>query len=307
MAMIKISIAPIQYCWDKKKVVAFYEELQGTQADIVYLGETVCSKRRELNLEDWLQIAEDLAKAGKEVILSSLSLIEAGSELASLQKIAENNIYRVEANDVAAVQLLAGHGQFVLGPHINIYNSETLAFLHELGANRWVSPIELGKDTITQLHTNRPPGLETEIFAYGRLPLAFSARCFTARAHNKSKDECESICGNYPDGLPLYTQDEESFLVLNGIQVQSATVHNLVAHLGELSALEIDVIRIDPQAEGLNEIIASVRSVLDGQLHSESALKKLEQYQSFGSCDGYWRGEAGMTPVIPGKGISVEF
>jgi collagenase-like PrtC family protease len=304
--MMKISIAPIQYFWDKKKVVAFYEQLQDTQVDIVYLGETVCSKRRELNLDDWLQIAERLATAGKEVILSTLSLLEAGSELATLQKIAENNIYLVEANDVAAVQLLAGHGKFVLGPHINVYNSETLAFLHGLGANRWVSPIELGKDTITQLHTNRPPGMETEIFAYGRLPLAFSARCFTARAHNKSKDECEFICGDYPDGLPLYTQDEESFLVLNGIQVQSATVHNLVAHLDELAALGIDVIRIDPQVEGLNEIITSVRSVLDGQLQSESAMKQLEQYQPFGSCDGYWRGEAGMSPVTSGKGISVE-
>jgi hypothetical protein len=47
----------------------------------------------------------------------------------------------------------------------------------------------------------RPAGMETEVFAYGRLPLAFSARCFTARHFNLQKDDCQFKCIEFPDGL----------------------------------------------------------------------------------------------------------
>jgi collagenase-like PrtC family protease len=39
--------------------------------DIVYLGETICSKRNQVRFEDWLAIAERLEAAGKEVVLST--------------------------------------------------------------------------------------------------------------------------------------------------------------------------------------------------------------------------------------------
>ena len=65
---MKISIAPIPYFWEKDRVLAFYEQLQDAPVDIVYLGETVCSKRRELGLTDWLAIAEQLTVAGKQHI-----------------------------------------------------------------------------------------------------------------------------------------------------------------------------------------------------------------------------------------------
>ena len=75
----------------------------------------------------------------------------------------------------------------------------------------------------------RPAGLETEVFAYGRLPLAFSARCFTARHRNLPKDDCRFSCIDHPDGLLMETREKQPFLVLNGIQTQSALVYNLAA------------------------------------------------------------------------------
>jgi hypothetical protein len=62
------------------------------------------------------------------------------------------------------------------------------------------------------------------VFAYGRMPLAFSARCFTARHRNLPKDDCQFSCMDHPDGLMLKTRESEDFLVLNGIQTQSARV-----------------------------------------------------------------------------------
>lgn len=294
---MKISIAPIQYFWEKQKVFDFYDALKDSPADIVYLGETVCAKRREIALDDWLEIAGQLTAAGKEVLLSSLTLFEAESELASLRHIVANGRYAVEANDMAATQLLAGCSSFVIGPHINCYNRQTLAYLAGLGATRWVSPYELGSKTIQELQQSRPVNMEVEVLAFGHLSLAFSARCYTARSHNLAKDECGFICREYADGLPMYTQGNKPFLIFNGIQTQSATTQNLVAQLSELAALGVDIARVMPQSQGTMEIVDIFHKVINRQLPAEAALAELQAHLLYESCNGYWYGQAGMAYV----------
>jgi len=78
---MKLSLGPRQYFWSKEKVFSFYDDVAKLPVDIVYLGEVVCSKRRQLNLNDWIEIAEKLTAAGKEVILSTMTLLVADSEL----------------------------------------------------------------------------------------------------------------------------------------------------------------------------------------------------------------------------------
>jgi collagenase-like PrtC family protease len=243
---MKLSLGPIPYFWPRETVFEFYARAAVSPVDIVYLGETVCAKRRALRLADWIALAEQLVAAGKEVVLSTLTLLEAESELGQLRRIAENGRFTVEANDWGAVNLLAGRASFVAGPHLNVYNAASLAVLADSGASRWVPPLELSRDALAALQAARPEGIETEVFAFGRLPLAFSARCFTARAHNRPKDDCGFRCADYPDGMLLKTQEGEPFLVLNGIQVQSAGTHSLVAHLQALAALGVEVLRISP-------------------------------------------------------------
>jgi collagenase-like PrtC family protease len=89
---------------------------------------------------------------------------------------------------MGAVRLSAGK-PFVIGTHINTYNSETLEILAAQGATRWVMPVELSRQMLAELLAKKPQGMETEVFVYGRLPLAFSSRCFTARHHNLPKDD----------------------------------------------------------------------------------------------------------------------
>ena len=294
---MKISIAPIQYFWEKQKVFDFYNELKDSPADIVYLGETVCAKRREISLSDWLEIAEQLTAAGKEVVLSSLTLFEAESELASLRHVVANGHYVVEANDMAATQLLSGCNSFVIGPHINCYNRQTLEYLRGLGATRWVSPYELGAKTIHQLQQSSPANMEVEVLAFGHLSLAFSARCYTARSHNIGKDDCGFICRDYADGLPMYTQGNKPFLIFNGIQTQSATTQNLVAQLPELADLGVDIARVMPQSQGTIEIVDIFHKVINGKLQAEAALAELQPHLLYESCNGYWYGQAGMAYV----------
>jgi collagenase-like PrtC family protease len=292
---MKLSLGPILYYWERERVFDFYAQAADWPVDIVYLGETVCSKRRALRFDDWLTIADRLAAAGKETVLSTLALIEAESELGGVRRVVSDGRHPVEANDAAALNMLDGAGvPFVAGPMLNVYNGEMLALLRELGAYRWVLPVELSRDALAELQARRPPGLETEVFAFGRLPLALSARCFTARAHDLPKDDCRFRCRDYPDGLPLHTRDGRRFLTLNGIQTQSGTVCNLIGALPELRSLNVDVVRLSPQAEHMAGITALFRAAVEGELAAAAAERALAEFTPDGACNGYWHGEPGM-------------
>ena len=304
----KLSLGPVLYYWPREQIFDFYRTIAQTPVDIVYLGETVCAKRRLMKPDDWLQVARILTEAGKEVVLSTLTLLEANSELSSLRKICNNSQYMVEANDMAAVQRVSARQPsdnkgFVTGPAVNIYNSRTLEVLAKAGLKRWALPVELSLETLSELHQNRPAGLETEVFVFGRLPLAYSARCFTARAHNLPKDDCQFRCLDYPDGLLLSTRDDESFLVLNGIQTQSAKTQNLLTELNNLIELDIDVLRISPQSSHTDKIIAVFNDCLHGKQTIDEAEKLLQHYILTGECDGYWHNQPGMDKTVIDKTI----
>jgi collagenase-like PrtC family protease len=224
----RLSLGPLLYYWPQDKVERFYESVSSSVFDVVYLGEVVCSRRHELRLADWIALGRMLREAGKEVVLSTQALLESESDLKTLRRIADNGEFAVETNDLGAVGLVAGKGPFVAGPHLNIYNVATLEWINRLGATRWVMPVEISRDALAVVQRGRPAGVETEVFACGRLPLAFSARCFTARHRNLPKDDCRFSCIDYPDGLELKTREGKSFLALNGIQTQSAQIYNLV-------------------------------------------------------------------------------
>ncbi len=291
---MKLSIGPIQYFWERERVFEFYQQAANSAADIIYLGEVICSKRRLLKPEDWFAIGRELKQDGKEVILSSLTLLEAASEMSSLKKLCQNDEFTVEANDISAVQLLATAGrQFVTGPSVNIYNAQSLALLADKGLKRWVLPVELGLDTLKDLQAERPEGVETEVFALGRLPLAYSARCYTARSHNLPKDDCQFKCIDYPDGSLLKTREDQAFLILNGIQTQSALTHQVLDQLPELEALGVDVLRISPQHEHSMQIIEIFNAGRNGA-ELKPLVNDLLDLLPIGACNGYMMQQAGM-------------
>lgn len=293
----KLSLGPILYYWDRDTVIDFYRQVAESPVDIVYLGETVCSKRRLMREADWLEIAAELENAGKQVVLSTLTLLEASSELGKMKSICANKNYSVEANDMAAINLLAGKADFVTGPAINIYNARTLKVLAKQGLKRWVYPVELSRDTLADLLKDKPEGVETEVFVYGRLPLAYSARCFTARSHNLQKDDCQYRCLDDPDGLMLKTREDDPFLVLNGIQTQSAKACNLITEIDDMKKIGVDILRISPQSRHTIEIIKLFHDCVHGKQSTDAASRALESLAPAGTCNGYWHGGAGMESV----------
>ncbi len=303
---MKLSLGPLLYYWSREDTLAFYEQAAAWPVDIVYLGETVCSKRHLLRLPDWLELAEKLTAAGKEVVLASQTLIESESDLKALRKLITDGRFSVEANEWGAVRLLAeAKHPFVAGPTLNAYNPDTLAMLAEIGATRWVPPVEMPRQMIQQMLAALPEvtHLETELFGYGRLPLAFSARCFTARHYNLQKDDCQFRCLDHPDGLVLASREGEDFLAINGIQTQSAKVMSLAHRFDELTDAGIDVLRLSPQARNMQRVVDIFRALADGDIQPAQAPAQLDRFMPAAPCDGYWLGEAGMAfhPVTEGE------
>lgn len=289
---MKISLGPLLYFWPADRLRALYRLVAQSPVDIVYLGETVCSKRRELRREDWLAIADDLTAAGKDVVLSSLVLLEAESELSAMRALVENGRYAIEANDIGIAYMAAELGvPFVAGHTLNVYNTRALATWARLGCTRWLPPVELSRDALAAILAAWPaerPRPATEVFAYGRLPLAHSARCYTARAHNRPKDQCDFKCIDYPEGLPLHSQEHHGLFQINGIQTQSHRHCNLLDQAADMAARGVDIMRLSLSHEDDLDRLSPLRARLSGVDTDRFSLTDDD------SCNGYWFGQPGQ-------------
>lgn len=289
---MQITLGPLLFFWPKQEVTAFYEKVAESGFDRIYLGEVVCSKRRELKLDDWLAIAKLLQAKGKEVVLSTLTLIEAESELAQVSKICENGAFAVEANDMAAVHYLAKAGvPFSTGPSVNLYSAEALQVLHRTGLKRWVLPVELSfehlKLIMARLQELGITDLETEVFSYGYLPLAYSARCFTARTHELNKDSCEFSCIKSSAGIPLATQEGDALFTINGIQTLSGSCHNILDQWQAMESAGVKAMRLSGHSQ---DILKVADELVRAMGHSITAITSENQ-----QCNGYWSGRPGIS------------
>jgi O2-independent ubiquinone biosynthesis protein UbiV len=291
---MKLALGPLLYYWPRATVLRFYADAARSAVDIVYLGELVCSRRHEVSFDDWLAIGADLAAAGKEVVLSAQALTESEGDLKLMRRAVANGRWRVEANDWGAARLLSDTEGWVAGPHLNVYNPHTLALVAGLGATRWVAPLEATRELVAGVGAARPLGVEAEVFAHGRMPLAFSARCFTARRFNRQKEDCGYACIDFPDGMALDTREGRPFLAANGIQTQSAGVYCLVEDLKGLHEAGVGILRVSPQSSGTQQVLQVLRETCDGVLDAVDARKALAAASPGELWNGFWHGRPGM-------------
>jgi collagenase-like PrtC family protease len=298
----RLTLGPLLFNWPAERRRDFYARIADeAPIDVVYLGEVVCSKRAPFVDPLLPEIAERLERAGKEVVYSTLALVMSPRERESLQALAAEPDLRFEANDATALAVLAGRPH-VIGPFVNLYNEATLAWLAGNGAGRAVLPAELPAASIERLAASATAqGIEIEVQAFGRLPLALSARCYHARAHGLSKDGCRYVCGEDADGLGVATVERQPFLAINGTMTMSHAVHCAAREMPRLAAAGVGLFRLWPQVIDMVAVAAAFRALLDGRVEADETLAQLKALAPFASlADGYLRGVAGAD-AAPGE------
>jgi len=291
-----LTLGPHLYHWPANEWRDFYFRIADeAPVQSVCIGEIVCPKRAPFALPDYNAVIARLRAAGKEVVLSTPALIVDGRDLALLRDALAMEEVLVEANDVAALALLAGRPH-AIGPYINTYNRTTAARLAAGGATRITVPIELPAEAIGLMAGLAAPEIEVQVF--GRWPLAISARCYHARAYGRTKDACLFACGEDLDGLPVNTLDGESFLAVNGVQTLSATYGCLLRELGELKQAGVRRFRLSPQRTDMVAIARLYRDVLDDRLSAEEARRSVERLAgSVALSNGFFHAREGARAV----------
>jgi collagenase-like PrtC family protease len=273
-----LTLGPVLFNWQAERWRDFYLAIADeAPVETVYLGEAVCSKRAPFFAPYLDEVVERLTAAGKQVVFSTLAEVTVKVDRRLVDGICSLPDVLVEANDASALWRLSGRPHFV-GPFVNVYNEDTLALLAEKGAKNVCLPVELPSSTIQVLAAAAKSlgvGLETQVF--GRMPLALSARCYHARAHGLTKDSCQFVCEQDPDGLDLTTLEGKPFLAVNGIQTMSHDYLDLLEELDDLRQMGIGSFRLSPHTCDMSKVAEIFRRRLDGKTGAEEARQELAE------------------------------
>jgi collagenase-like PrtC family protease len=266
----RLTLGPLLYLWRTEKWRDFYYRIADeAPVDVVVLGETICSKRLHFMEGEMAGVVERLEAAGKTVRYSTLALVTLDREAKYQRTMAGDDLHLVEANDLSALQLLKGRPH-AIGPFVNVYNGATARLLARHGATSICLPPEIPATSIVEI-TRACPGPEFELFAFGRIPLAISARCAHARSKGKTKDNCQFVCQEEPDGLAVNTLSGQPFLALNGVQTVSHACQALLEEPDDLLSLGITSLRLSPQDCDMASVAEVFAELSRRKIHSEEA------------------------------------
>ncbi len=292
---MKITLGPIPFLWEKERILSFYKEVSATSVSTVYLGEVVCSKRSVLGRDTIEALARMLSDAGKEVVVSTLGLITHRDELNFIESLCSLPL-NIEVNNIGVLNLCPDKSRVIGGPHLSIYNAPAAKFLAGLGIRRIVFMPELSQQAIESLSLS-VPSVEKEIIAFGNLPLAFSWRCYTARALNLSKTNCAIVCKKYPSGMPLDTMEGMPLFNINGTQLMSEKKVCMIEQINTLRSFGIGHLRIIPQEHHTSDIVELFNKVITGDLFVPTAFEALKRFAPAGVSNGWFYGRAGWEYV----------
>jgi len=275
--MTRLTLGPILFHWPAEQKLDFYARIADeAPIDTVYLGEVICSKRSSFFDMHYGAVAERLERGGKKVIYSSLAEVMLKRERNMMKKFCAIEDHEIEVNDTSALWHLTERS-YRIGPLMNVHNEETMAYLAKRGANHFCFSAELPQEAIEVLCIKaKELCVTTEVQVFGRISLALSARCYHARAHNRIKDNCQFVCEEDPDGMPLNTLSGQEFLMVNGIQTLSRTYLSLLPEAGELQDLGVSDLRLSPHTQDMASVARTFRDVLDGNLAPQEGQERLD-------------------------------
>lgn len=295
----ELTLGPILFHWPAERKLDFYARIADeAPVDTVYLGEVVCSKRAPFFDPHYPAVAERLQRGGKRVVFSSLTEVMLKREREATAALCAMPEVEIEVNDASALYAVPGRPHRV-GPMLNVYNEETLAYLAERGATHFALPPELPRAAVAVLARRaeeRGAGVEVQVF--GRAVLAISARCYHARAHGRVKDNCQFVCEDDPDGMLLRTLDGRDFLAINGVQTLSHASVCLLPELADMVAIGVAALRLTPHSYDMVAVARIFREAVDGRIDAEEAEARLVALGPLPPlANGFWHGRPGHVRV----------
>ncbi len=299
--MQSLTLGPIIYHWKPEERIDFYARIADeAPVETVYLGEVICSKRTPYFEKDYPDIIERLERGGKKVVLSSLTEVVLKRERDMLAAICETEDHEIEINNTAGLLDVAARPHRV-GPLMNIYNEETMRYLANKGATHFSLPVELPATVVGEMaKAAKDFGVGIEVQVFGRASLAVSARCYHARAHQRTKDNCQFVCEEDPDGMPLKTVTGQSFLTINGIQTLSHSYINLIEEVVDMPSMGVTHFRLMPQQVDMVEVAKIFADRLSARIDGAEAKARLDELSmSAPFSNGFWHGKQGQRQFGP--------
>ena len=288
---MELSLGPVLFDWKREDLLKFYDQVADMEVDTVYLGEVVCSRRMGLKVDDLKRIAETLTKSKKKVYLSTLAVVSNDEELDFIRALSGSG-FALEANDVSAIKIAGEEGiECSAGPHITCYNTNDIEFLVRMGIERITFPVELPADSIR--YNIKNADITSEIFAHGKVPLAFSWRCYTSRAFGLTSANCEFDCRKFPDGMLISSLDNEPLFTINGKSVLSANTYTLIEMVDELKEMHVSALRVSPQSKHTARVVEIFRDRIGNCIDNEEAFAGLKEITVGGFSNGWFRDQAG--------------
>ncbi len=273
----ELTVGPVLFNWPADALVDFYAKIADeAPVDRVVVGELVCSKRLPFYADRIPAVVERLERGGKTVALASLALPTLERERRAARDLAEQTEHEVEIDDLTLLRWMRPARPFAVGPLVNVYNENTLAYLARLGARRFCLPPELPIASVAPLAKAADAvDARIEIWAYGRIPLAISSRCAHARIHGLSKDSCQFVCANDPDGLTARTLDGADFLAVNGVQTLSHVTANLIGDCASLAAAGVRALRLSPHSGDFVSVAQAFADAAARRISGEEGVARL--------------------------------
>ncbi|WP_022720954.1 U32 family peptidase [Rhodopseudomonas sp. B29] len=283
---MQLTLGPVLFNWNAELWRDFYFRIADeAPVDSVVVGEVVCSKRSPFFEPHLPEVIERLAAAGKKVLMGSLVLMSLPRERKAMEGLAADGGFMMEVNDLTCLRMV-GDRPHAIGPFVNIYNEATAGYFASRGATRICLPPELPLSAIRTI-ARAYPEVTFEVFAFGRVPLAISARCYHARLNKLSKDNCKFVCEQDPDGLAVTTLDDEPFLAMNGVQTLSYTCASLLGDIDKLKDAGAGSLRLSPQQCDMVAVSTLFRDVLDGKVGAAEGAQKLDALYPLKKSNGF--------------------
>ena len=295
-----LTVGPLLFNWTAEEFADFYARVADeAPVDRVIIGESVCSKRAPFYADRIPAAIERLQRGGKQVVLSSLAMVTLEREKRAARELFDQTALEVEIDDLTLMNWAKSGTAFSIGPLVNVYNEATLAYLARQGAKRFCLPPELPFASVEVLaEAASASGAQVELWAYGRIPLAISGRCYHARVRGLTKDSCQFVCAQDADGLAVRTLDGADFLAVNGVQTLSHKYCNLIGDLDALAKAGVASLRLSPHTGDFIGVTRTFAEVASGALSAHEGLERLRQSAPEAAfSDGFLFGDCGAAAL----------